>query len=427
MDPRASKSVLRYFLPADSFVRIFVREPSALVPRARQGLSHATYRRLVIEACCPELESGARAAVSRSHPEDPVAAEDLLYQLCIEVNPELDIHSVRLAGEAQTQATPKEDGAARSLERLRRLCPNLEQRLARRIVGQDQAIAACARAVRRAAAGLTSGERPLSTLFFVGRTGTGKTEMARALASELFDNSLVRIDCSEYALAHEYSKLLGAPPGYVGHDQAGFLAEHMKKRPDSVVLFDEIEKAHPKLHHLLLQLTDDGHLTDGRGKRIDFTRAIIVMTSNAGSSEIQSASRRVGFGSKESLAANDLAAIVGQALETGFAPEFLGRIDERVLFRELELEDAALIAERQLSALAQRCRDRGHAVAFPASVARWIAERAFDPASGARQVRRVIQREVEAPLAERILAAKPSKKRLLRAAIRANRLVYRAA
>jgi ATP-dependent Clp protease ATP-binding subunit ClpA len=428
VDPRVSKSVLRYFLPADSFLRIFVREASVLAARARAGLSHAAYRRLVIECCCPELGTDVRTALARLCPEDPASGEELLYQLCIEVNPELDIHSVRLAGEPQpAPATARGDDPRASLERLARAAKGLERRLARCVVGQDAAITCCARAVRRAAAGLTAGARPRATLFFVGRTGTGKTELARALANELFDGSLVRVDCSEYAMAHEYSKLLGAPPGYVGHDQAGFLAESMKKKPESVVLFDEIEKAHPKLHSLLLQLIDEGHLSDGRAKRIDFTRALVVMTSNAGSAEIQAAGKRVGFARGSSLAPAHLAEIVGEALQQGFAPEFLGRLDERVLFRELDESDATEIAALQLAALAARCRQRGFPVAFPASVARWVARRGFDPLSGAREIRRVVQREVEAPLAERLLAERAGRRGLLRACVRADRLSFRAA
>jgi ATP-dependent Clp protease ATP-binding subunit ClpC len=272
--------------------------------------------------------------------------------------------------------------------------------------------------------------RPLATFLFIGRTGTGKTEMARRLAQELFASRLVRVDCSEFALSHEYAKLIGAPPGYVGHEQGGFLTEALRKTPDCVVLFDEIEKAHPRMHHLLLQVLDEGHLSDGRGRRTDFSRAVVVLTSNVGASEMQAATRRVGFAGPASLAEGALREIASRALEAQFAPEFLARLDEQVLFRELSRDDAGAIAANLLGELAARARRRHLAVDFAPGVARWVAERGFSPDTGARELRRVIERDIEARLADLLLDERRPERGdggLLRASIRGGTLRLRRA
>jgi ATP-dependent Clp protease ATP-binding subunit ClpC len=236
----------------------------------------------------------------------------------------------------------------------------------------------------------------------LGRTGTGKTELARALASELFGQGdhrgLVRIDCSEYALAHEYSKLIGSPPGYVGHEDGGQLTEAVLKNPESVVLFDEIEKAHPRMHNLLLSILEDGKLTDSKGRHVSFERSLVLLTSNAGASEMVAARRTVGFDHAPLLGAARLRDIAMEALDRQFSPEFLGRLDEILLFAELDLKAAQTIAQRQLTDLAARARRRSLRVAFTPAVARWVAARGFSPEYGARELRRVIQRDLESPL-----------------------------
>ncbi|HTF87852.1 MAG TPA: AAA family ATPase [Planctomycetota bacterium] len=434
MKPDQSRTVHRYLLPVDAFVRIRLLERGAPPLRARPGLDRASYRRLVLETCCPEFGPDPVAELARRCPEDSTAAEDLLYQLCIEVNPSLDIHTVRLCDEESDPAleprtleseVPSRETARRNLLRRSR---GLEQRLSERVVGQPKAIAEVVAAVRRAAAGLSDDRRPLGCSLFVGRTGTGKTELARAMAEELFDkDALVRIDCSEFALGHESARLSGAPPGYVGHEQGGFLTDALKRRPDCVVLFDEIEKAHSRLHHLLLQVLDDGHLTDGRGKRVDFTRAFIVLTSNAGAADAVEAARKLGFGPRtedeavtgSTLGPQTLSEIVERSLSRQFTPEFLGRIGRRVLFRELDRGDATRIAERLVFELALRLKRRGHSVAFSSAVPRWLVREGFSVDKGARELEHTLARELESLLCEHLLERR--EKGLVRVSIRAGR------
>lgn len=409
------RTVYRYFDLADCFVQIAALEQGSLTLADRPGLGRAGYRKLVIQACMPDFREGLDATLERLFPDDPLMVEDLLYQLCVEVNPGLDIHEVRLevdpgaGGEHAPTAAPASgglDGAGRDalLEHLGRRATGLEARLRKQVIGQDRAVRAVARAVRSAAAGLGEAGRPLGSFLLTGRTGTGKTELARALAGDLFGaDGLVRIDCSEFAMAHESSKLIGAPPGYVGHDDGGQLTDAVAQNPECVVLFDEVEKAHPKLHNLMLQILEDGNLTDGKGKTVDFSRALVVMTSNCGAEDVQSASRAVGFGANETLGRASLEDITGEALARTFPPEFLGRIGETVLFDELGAETVEAIAAKKLRELGERAKARGYAVRITPAVARWVARRGFRPESGARELRRVLQTEIEPRLSELLL------------------------
>jgi ATP-dependent Clp protease ATP-binding subunit ClpC len=413
--PDKSRCLYKYFDLADRFVRVRVLDAAATGLRMHPGMNRKAYRRTVIQACVSELSEDLDSRLKELCPDDPAVAEDLLYRLVVQVNPGLDIHSVSLRvdeGPAPEPAPEKEMSDEAYLRALRRASDGLEKRLLGRIVGQEDAIESVVRAVRRAAAGLAPEGRPMATFLFVGRTGTGKTELARALSKELFGPApagtrrLVRVDCSEYALAHEYSKLIGAPPGYVGHEDGGLLTEAVRKNPDCVVLFDEVEKAHPRLHNLLLQVLEDGQLTDSKGRVARFDRAFVILTSNAGAQETVDAASGIGFRRARALGDATLAEITQRALAKQFAPEFLGRIDETLVFRELGPTEAREIARRQLAELAQRLRRRGHRIGFAKSLADWVGEKGYAPESGAREIRRVIQREIVTPLAEDLTSGK---------------------
>lgn len=293
---------------------------------------------------------------------------------------------------------------------LRALARRIETRLSERVVGQPEAVASVTRSVGRAAVGLSGRRGPLASLLFVGPTGTGKTELARSLARELGgEERFLRIDCSEFGTRHESSKLLGAPPGYVGHERGGVLARRLVPGRECVVLFDEVEKAHRQLHELLLQVLDEGRLTDGRGQVLDFRSAFVILTSNAGTRELAGTRRPIGFarGTGQPGGSGARRATVQHALGEAFAPEFLARLEEVVVFRELDDGAAREVASQALLDLAVRVRARGLRVCFTSAVARWAARAGFSEEAGARGIVHCIRRDIEAPLAQVLLGTEP--------------------
>ena len=274
----------------------------------------------------------------------------------------------------------------------------MEQELAKRVVGQAEAVTAVSTAVRRARAGLQDPNRPIGSFMFLGPTGVGKTELTKALASFLFDDdsALVRIDMSEYMEKHSVSRLIGAPPGYVGYDEGGALTEAVRRRPYQVVLFDEIEKAHPDVFNVLLQVLDDGRLTDGQGRTVDFRNVLIVMTSNLGSEYLVN----LGEGEDAKAVEKDVMNVV----RGHFRPEFLNRVDEIILFHRLRREDMGAIVDIQFKRLAKLLEDRKVELSLDAKGRQWLADKGYDPAYGARPLKRVIQKWVQDPLAQAILA-----------------------
>jgi ATP-dependent Clp protease ATP-binding subunit ClpB len=256
--------------------------------------------------------------------------------------------------------------------------------------------------VRRARAGLQDPDRPIGSFIFLGPTGVGKTETARALADFLFDDAqaMVRIDMSEFMEKHSVSRMIGAPPGYVGYDEGGYLTEAVRRRPYSVVLFDEIEKAHPDVFNVLLQILDDGRLTDGQGRTVDFRNAVLIMTSNVGSQHIV---ELVEGGGEDDAQAAELERRVMEALRSHFKPEFLNRIDDVILYHQLRRDQIAKIADIQLARVAKLLEERRLSLELSPAAMELISERGFDPQYGARPLKRVIQRLVQDPLAIRIL------------------------
>ena len=286
---------------------------------------------------------------------------------------------------------------------------HLENELHRRIVGQEEAVRAVAKAIRRGRAGLKDPKRPTGSFLFLGPTGVGKTELSKALAASMFgdENAMVRLDMSEYMEKHTVSRLVGSPPGYVGYDEGGQLTEQVRRKPYCVLLFDEIEKAHPDVFHILLQILEDGRLTDAQGRVVDFKNCVIIMTSNLGA-QLITRQDRIGFatGGEQHAGLQDQQkireAVMGELKKT-LRPEFLNRVDDIIVFHQLSLEQIQLIARRMLERVAQRMAEQDIAIRFEDSVAAKMAGAGFDPIYGARPLRRAIQAQVEDMLSERLL------------------------
>jgi ATP-dependent Clp protease ATP-binding subunit ClpB len=276
----------------------------------------------------------------------------------------------------------------------------MEKELAKRVVGQSEAVEAVSTAVRRARAGLQDPNRPIGSFMFLGPTGVGKTELTKALASFLFDDehAMVRIDMSEYMEKHSVSRLIGAPPGYVGYDEGGALTEAVRRRPYQVVLFDEIEKAHPDVFNVLLQVLDDGRLTDGQGRTVDFKNTLIIMTSNLGSEYLVS----LGEAQDVDVVREQVMGVV----KGHFRPEFLNRLDEIILFHRLKRENMGAIVDIQIGRLRKLLSERKIEIEVSPAARDWLADKGYDPAYGARPLKRVIQKNLQDPLAEELLAGR---------------------
>jgi ATP-dependent Clp protease ATP-binding subunit ClpB len=273
----------------------------------------------------------------------------------------------------------------------------MEEALSKRVVGQAEAVRSVSTAVRRARAGLQDPNRPIGSFLFLGPTGVGKTELTKALAAFLFDDerALLRVDMSEFMEKHSVSRLIGAPPGYVGYDEGGVLTEAVRRRPYQVILFDEVEKAHEDVFNILLQVLDDGRLTDGQGRTVDFRNTIIVLTSNLGSDILAA--------QPEGESAAMVQGQVMTVVRAHFRPEFLNRLDEVILFRRLQRADMATIVDIQLERLRALLADRKIALILDASALEWLAAEGYDPVYGARPLKRVIQRQLQNPLAGLLL------------------------
>jgi len=288
----------------------------------------------------------------------------------------------------------------RMLEGEREKLLKMEDQLQRRVVGQQEAVRAVSTAVRRARAGLQDANRPIGSFMFLGPTGVGKTELTKALAEYMFDDehALIRIDMSEYMEKHSVARLIGAPPGYVGYDEGGALTEAVRRRPYQVILFDEIEKAHPDVFNILLQVLDDGRLTDGQGRTVDFRNTLIVMTSNLGAEHL--------VAQPEGQDTEAVRELVMAEVRARFRPEFLNRVDEIILFHRLRREHMGEIVDIQMRRLTKLLDERKITLQLEPKAREWLAEKGYDPAYGARPLKRVIQKYVQDPLAELILSGR---------------------
>jgi ATP-dependent Clp protease ATP-binding subunit ClpA len=404
-----SNLVLKYFDLLDEFVRVRLLQDFEFADRIDAPLlNKSQYRQAIIQSSLPDFFPDISGKLKILEEEyDPLTIEDLLYQICIDVNPCLEIHQVSLPTSPDSDEEANEGSSTEGFSPLPRNIQILDRTLRKRVVGQDEAVCLLSRAMQKASIGLKRPNSPIGTFLLVGRTGTGKTEIAKALSEALYQEPgrLIRIDCSEYALPHEYSKLIGSPPGYIGHSEGGYLTEAVKSKKNCVVLFDEVEKAHDKVHNLLLQILDEGILTDSKGETVDFTQTIILLTSNLGVDEIDQIRGRMGFDRerRQSLHDIDHKQLTLESLKTNFRPEFLNRIDETIVFNPLDVEICTRIAGRMLKTIADLLGPRGFKIRFSSGLKRYLAKAGFSEEYGARELKRLIKREVEDLLAEKIL------------------------
>jgi ATP-dependent Clp protease ATP-binding subunit ClpB len=307
---------------------------------------------------------------------------------------------------------------SKMLEGEREKLVQMEERIHNRVIGQDQAVAAVSNAVRRARSGLQDPNRPIGSFIFMGPTGVGKTELAKALAAFIFDSeqAMVRIDMSEFMEKHSVARLIGAPPGYVGYEEGGYLTEAVRRRPYSVVLFDEIEKAHSEVFNVLLQILDDGRMTDGHGRTVDFKNTIVIMTSNIGSQWIQETA---------AISREEMEKRVTEALRAHFKPEFLNRIDEIIIFQNLTPEQITKIVAIQIKKLSGRLADKNIKLSLSDAAMSLIAEKGYDPVYGARPLKRLIQQVIENPLSMEILKGSIAEGARVSAEVEGDRIIFK--
>ncbi len=296
----------------------------------------------------------------------------------------------------------------------------MEERLKLRVVGQDEAVSAVANAIRRARAGIQEPRRPIGSFIFLGPTGVGKTELARALAEFIFDDedAMIRIDMSEYQERHTVSRLIGAPPGYVGYEEGGQLTEAIRRRPYAVILFDEVEKAHQEVFNVLLQVLDDGRLTDGHGRTVDFRNTVVIMTSNIGSLHIQE--MLTSWSDEEQIHKG-----VMEELRKFFRPEFLNRVDEIIVFHALNKELLMKIVDIQLNRMKKYLKDKHIDIELTNEAKGYLAEIGFDPLYGARPLKRAIQKEILTPLATKLLEGTFKEGDIIEVDMERDKLIFR--
>lgn len=406
--------VLKYCEVLDEFIKIRVysdEEARQLIKKASSGDKQG-FQEEIIRVCIADYNDNVLPRIRElDEATGIVDIEEMLYLLCVDVNPALDIHQVSVemtSNEVESENDPKLTARMKqkSKKNLRRIA-SIEDQICKEVIGQEHAVKSVCQSIKKSVVGMRDIEKPIGAYLFAGRPGVGKTELAKSVANYLYGSQsrLIRVDCSEYALPHEYAKLIGSPPGYIGHNEGGYLTEAAKEMKDFVVLFDEIDKAHSKMHNILLQLLDEGMVTDSKGFKVSFRNALVLMTSNLGVKEVEDARSALGFrqGREETLPYELMRNEINDALKKAFRPEFLNRLDEVVVFNTLTLEDSIVIVEKMMAELEIIAERAGLRVKATEKLNRHIAEEGFKDEWGAREIRRTIKRLIENPLTELIL------------------------
>lgn len=404
--------VKKYCEAVDQFIKIrkFSKNQIQELLAGADIPNKESYIRFVVSACLVDYSEKLLPSVQEQEggtQKNPV--EEELYQLCVRVNPSLNLKKVTFPVEESDSkglhvfSTEKEDRKFEDNSRLK----NLENELSERVVGQNEAIKKVSKAIRRASVGMRDPDRPIGNFLFVGQTGVGKTELAKVVSEVLFDDDshLVRIDCSEFSLPHETAKLTGAPPGYVGYDEGGMLSDSLLNDQESIILFDEVEKANSRIHNLLLQVLDEGFLTDSQGSKLFFNNSLIIMTSNLGVSYIERLKNRMGFDfhSSSKLDRDELETETFKALREEFPPEFIGRINDIVLFNPLDMEDCVRIVDRILDDVRRHAQSRSLSLDVTQPAKKHLAQEGYSSRYGARQIKDTVIHKVENPICERFV------------------------
>ncbi len=413
MQPKSNMK-LKYCPILDSFVKIREFSPDEI----EQFLSDVdipdkrSYQKLVVGAAVPEhldkYLSVGYEDLDGGYDQESVVEE--LYRMCIKVNPTLNIYNISIPVNQPDESVSVPLARRKAFRSRIREAAGIERALRRRVIGQDEAVARVARAIQSARIGIKDPERPVGSFLFAGQTGVGKTELAKALAELLTgsEKNMVRVDCSEFSQPHEYSKLIGAPPGYVGYEDGGTLGDLLAKYPENVVLFDEIEKANTKLHNLLLQIMDEGFVSDNRQQRICFRQAVVILTSNVGAERIQAVKGTVGFRPPDASAQSVRQQETLKGMQAIFSPEFLNRLDEIICFTPLTPAHSRDIVKQMLQAVRRSLADTRIGIRFTRGVVDYLVRNGTDPDYGARPLKRAIRRYIETPLTERIVHEPPA-------------------
>jgi ATP-dependent Clp protease ATP-binding subunit ClpC len=407
--------VLKYCEALDEFLRIRVcsdTEAKAILAEGCHG-DKAAYFDHVMQRVLFAWNPGLDARIATLREKGTLAdLDETLHALCVDVNPSLEIHQVSVpvsladVCRGEELAALEEEPQKKTRKQLDRIMV-MDRELKKRIVGQDKAIDIVSRAVKKSAVGLRDPKRPIGAFLCVGHVGVGKTQLAKSIAEYLYGSQsrLIRVDCSEYALPHEYAKLIGSPPGYIGHNEGGYLTEAAKEMDEFVVLFDEIEKAHSKMHNILLQLLDEGMITDSKGFKVSFKNALVLMTSNLGVREVEQFRGAIGFDWEERQESRfeQMNTAIDEALKKCFRPEFLNRLDDIVVFNTLTRDDSVRIVDIMLGEMSGIAKRAGIALTFEPSVKRTLAEKGWRKECGARELRRTLKQHIETPLTDMLL------------------------